>query len=93
MDQDKFNSVVRKVESLALQYATRDYAAVQVRAVRHGDFDQIAPGVFPEDWPRPVVSNIVDNMARDFAAKMTPLPSFNCKCRLVFVGCGEEVCG
>jgi hypothetical protein len=78
MDQDKFNSVVRKVESLALQYATRDYAAVQVRAVRHGDFDQIAPGVFPEDWPRPVVANIVDNMARDFAAKLTPLPSFNC---------------
>jgi len=51
---------------------------MQVRAVRHGDFDLIAPGIFPSDWPRPVCANIVDNMARDFAAKLTPLPSFNC---------------
>jgi hypothetical protein len=78
MDQDKFKEVVRKVEALKLQYAARDYASMQVRAVRHGDFDQISTGIFPEDWPRPVCANIVDNMARDFAAKMTPLPSFNC---------------
>ena len=74
----KLGEVIRKVESLRLQYQTRDYSAMQVRAVRHGDFDQIAPGIFPMDWPRPVAANIVDNMARDFAAKLTPLPSFNC---------------
>ena len=74
----KMGEIVHKVEALRKQYETRDYAARQVRAVRHGDFDQISPGIFPDDWPRPVAANIVDNMARDFAAKLTPLPSFNC---------------
>lgn len=78
MDPEAFERIVRKVEALQDQYSARDYAAQQVRAVRHGDFDAIAPGIFPEEWPRPVCANVVDNMARDFAAKLTPLPSFNC---------------
>lgn len=78
MDQKRLAEIALRVDALQVQYARRDGFAMQVRAVRHGDFDQIAPGIFPEDWPRPVCANIVDNMARDFAAKLTPLPSFNC---------------
>ena len=78
MDSERLKEITRKVDSLFMQFQPRDHAAMQVRAVRHGDFDLIAPGIFPSDWPRPVCANIVDNMARDFAAKLTPLPSFNC---------------
>jgi hypothetical protein len=70
--------IAHKVDALQMQYSRRDMFAGQVRAVRSGDFDKIAPGIFPEEWPRPICANIVDNMARDFAAKAAPLPAFNC---------------
>ena len=76
--EDELSVIHQKVEALQRHHAIRDFSASQVRAVRHGDFDQIAPGIFPQDWPRPVAANIVDNMARDFAAKLAPLPSINC---------------
>lgn len=78
MDSKRFEEVVLKVDALQTQFSTRDSFASQVRSVRNGDFDQIAPGIFPEEWPRPVCANIVDNMARDFAAKLSPLPAFTC---------------
>src|SRR6478672_12769126 len=78
VSSQRLGEIALKVDALQVQFARRDGFAMHVRAVRQGDFDQIAPGVFPEDWPRPVCANIVDNMARDFAAKLSPLPSFNC---------------
>jgi len=78
MEETRFDEITHRVEALQNQYASRDAAATAVRAVRHGDFDQIAPGIFPADWPRPICANIVDNMARDFAASLSPMPSFNC---------------
>lgn len=78
MDAARLAEITQKVEALQVQFSTRDNFAIQVRAVRNGDFDQIAPGIFPEEWPRPVTANIVDNMARDFAAKLSPLPAFTC---------------
>ena len=72
------DAIVQKVDALQTQFSMRDSFSAQVRAVRNGDFDQIAPGIFPEEWPRPVCANIVDNMARDFAAKLSPLPAFTC---------------
>jgi hypothetical protein len=78
INESELSAIALKVEALENQYARRDQFAMQVRAVRNGDFDLIAPGIFPQDWPRPVCANIVDNMARDFAAKLSPLPTFNC---------------
>jgi hypothetical protein len=78
LTKERFAEIALRVDSLQTQYSRRDQFAMQVRAVRSGDFDQIAPGIFPEDWPRPVCANIIDNMARDFAAKLAPLPAFNC---------------
>lgn len=70
--------IVAKVEALQRRYQRRDHAAMLVRAARRGDWEEIAPGAFPAAWPRPVVANIIDVMARDFAAKLSPLPAFNC---------------
>jgi hypothetical protein len=78
VDKHKLAAIIQKVDALQVQFSTRDHFSSQVRAVRNGDFDHIAPGIFPEEWPRPVCANIVDNMARDFAAKLSPLPAFTC---------------
>jgi len=71
-------AVFARVDALTRMYARRDSTANMVRAVRKGDFDDVSPGIFPEDWPRPVVSNLIDVMARDYAAKLAPLPAINC---------------
>ena len=34
--------------------------------------------MFSEDYPKPLVANIIDVSARDLAETMAPLPSFNC---------------
>jgi hypothetical protein len=34
--------------------------------------------MFSEEWPRPVVANLIDTMARDVMANLAPLPSFAC---------------
>ena len=69
---------MERANGLLGQFATRDAAAAQMRALRDGRFDAIAPGSFSEDYPAPIVANRIDTMARDMAATLTPLPSFNC---------------
>ena len=68
--------VFARVAALKQKYAARDTRATQVRAVRQGDFDALNADLFSDEWPRPVVSNLIDTMARDFMANLAPLPSF-----------------
>jgi hypothetical protein len=75
---ESIGKVFTRVDSLRAKYADRDIRSRNVRAVRQGDFDQIAPGIFPPEWPRPTVANLIDTMSRDFAASGSPLPSFSC---------------
>jgi len=49
-----------------------------VKAARNGDLDQVFPDAFSEDWPKPIVANFLDTVARDLAEILAPLPSFNC---------------
>jgi hypothetical protein len=41
----------------------------------------MAPGLFSEDWPKPIIANAIDTIARDFAGTLAPLPSLNCASR------------
>lgn len=41
----------------------------------------MAPGLFSEDWPKAIISNQIDTIARDFAGTLAPLPSLNCASR------------
>jgi hypothetical protein len=50
----------------------------EVRDVRNGDFEKIAPGVFNEDFPRPIVANEIDTYARHASAALSPLPTVRC---------------
>ena len=71
-------AIYQRCRTLVQHYSTRDKETAFVRAVRRGDWEQIAPGAFTEDYPGPIIANRIDTMARDMAATLSPLPSFNC---------------
>jgi hypothetical protein len=77
-DASGLELVFQRANALKKKYAGRDFRASQVRNVREGNFDNIAPGVFSDEWPRPTVANLIDTMSRDFAASLAPLPTFSC---------------
>jgi hypothetical protein len=49
-----------------------------VLSVRQGDMSKVYPAMFSEDYPKPLIANLIDVSARDLAEAMAPLPSFNC---------------
>src|SRR5688572_32900665 len=59
----------------------RDRRMMEVTLVRKGEVNIMAPGLFSEDWPKPIISNAIDVIARDFAGTLAPLPSLNCSSR------------
>lgn len=70
--------IAARVSVLRRKWNARDRRAAEVRAVRHGDFDAVAPDLFSDEWPRPIVANRIDVMARHAAAALAPLPIFSC---------------
>jgi hypothetical protein len=68
----------QRVDAIKAGYVDRDRRVADVRAVRKGDFDKIAPGAFNEDWPRPIVANMVNSIAQHAAAALSPLPTITC---------------
>ena len=69
--------VAQKVESLRRAAAKRDQRMRDVHDVRSGDIDTVTPGAMPDAWPKPIVANLVDTTARDFAEVMGVMPSIN----------------
>ena len=70
--------VTAKVARLQTKYAARDARMRDVLSVRQGDISKVYPSMFSDDYPKPLVANIIDVAARDLAESMAPLPSFNC---------------
>lgn len=68
-----------RVDSLRRKHRERDYRAAQVRAVRHGKFDEVAPGLFSDEWPAPIVANRIDTFAMHASAALSPLPIISCQ--------------
>lgn len=71
------DEVIRKGLELKQRYAARDGRYADVSAVRRGDYNAVAPGMFPADLPKEIVANFVDTAARDLSEVIAPLPSFN----------------
>lgn len=63
------------------QAAFRDKRMRDIRLVRRGDLDSIAPDLFSADWPKPVVANWIEAAALDLAGNIAPLPAVNCASR------------
>jgi hypothetical protein len=58
--------------------ASRDGRMREIRLVRSGDVNHLYPGLFSEDFPRPIVANMIDTAARDLAETIAPLPALKC---------------
>lgn len=67
-----------RVAALRVRDHLRDARVAEVQAIRRGDFEAIAPDLFSDEFQRPIVANMIDTAARDFAAMVAPLPAFNC---------------
>ena len=67
-----------RVKYLRRSSAERDQRWSDVREVRRGNINKVFPGLFPDDYPKPMVANFIDIAARDVAEVIAPLPAFNC---------------
>jgi hypothetical protein len=70
--------VTAKVNRLQTRYAQRDGRMRDVLSVRQGDMSKVYPAMFSEEYPRPLIANLIDVSARDLAEAMAPLPTFTC---------------
>ena len=70
--------IAAKTARLQSRYAARDGRMRDVLSVRQGDMSKVYPSMFSEDYPKPLIANLIDVSARDLAEAMAPLPSFNC---------------
>lgn len=69
---------VARFDLLKRQNRERDEAMGRVFQVRRGNIAALAPGLFPDEWPKGVAANFIDTVARDLAEVIAPLPSINC---------------
>ena len=71
--------IADRVQVIRARNAKRDIEYSKLIAIRKGDYESVAPGLFnTAEFDRPLVANLIDTTARDIAEVMAPLPSFNC---------------
>lgn len=70
--------VQSKYELLRRRNSERDIRWADVRAVRRGHLEEVFEGISSEMFPKPIVANFMDQVARDLTEVMAPLPAFNC---------------
>lgn len=72
--------ITQRVKVIQARATRRDKNYRQVIAIRDGDYDSVAPGVFnTELFDKPLVANLIDTTARDIAEVMAPLPTLSCQ--------------
>lgn len=72
--------VKARVEAIRGRNTARDSNYKNLIAIRKGDYDSVAPGLFNDaEFGRPLVANLIDTTARDLAEVMAPLPAVNCQ--------------
>lgn len=63
------------IDRLRRQNTERDARMRAVNLVRTGKSDMVFRGLFPADWPKPVVGNFIDVVGRDTAEMVGVLPT------------------
>ena len=76
---DDARQIAARVNILKNRNTQRDRDYRRLIAIRHGDYDAVAPGLFTSEFPKPLVANLIDTTARDVAEVMAPLPAFHCQ--------------
>lgn len=74
-------SICERLKRVKHAASARDRRMSEVTLVRKGEVSIMAPGLFSEDWPKPIIANAIDVIARDFAGTLAPLPTLNCSSR------------
>lgn len=64
-----------RYDLLRRKYAQRDSRMGLVAQVRGGNAEMAFPGLFPLDWPKPIIGNFLDTVARDLAEMIAPMPT------------------
>ena len=64
-----------RYDLLRRKYAQRDARMSLVAQVRGGNAEMAFPGLFPRDWPKPIIGNFLDTVARDLAEMIAPMPT------------------
>lgn len=72
------DSIARRVTEIRNNWIRRDMESTLMRSVMAGDWEQVAPGAFTEDYPAPMVANRIKVMSKDVAASLAPLPTITC---------------
>lgn len=72
------DEIYDKLKVLQRRHSTTDQKWEDVHAARSGELDHLFPDMVSEDFPKQIVANFVDTVARDLAEVFAPLPSFNC---------------
>lgn len=70
--------IVTRLRQQMTRNIERDGRWDDIRQVRNGNLSAIAPGLFTEEYQKPIVANFIDSVARDLAELVAPLPAFQC---------------
>lgn len=69
------SQTLERFKDLRSKNSKRDQRMFAVNAVRTGRAGEVFRGMFPEDWPAPVISNAIDIAAQDTAEAVGVVPT------------------
>lgn len=70
--------IAQRVSILKERYGDRDQRNKEVQSVLKGNFDDLAPELFTDEWPRSIVSNRLVVLDMHATAALAPLPNITC---------------
>ena len=70
--------IAQNTRVLKQRYSSRDARWSDLNEIRKGNLNSVFPGLFSDDYPKPIVANFIDVVARDVSEVIAPLPAFNC---------------
>lgn len=71
--------LVGRFNNLRAKNADRDNHMREVALARSGEIHQVMPGIFPRNWSKPIIANVLDTTARELAETLSRLPQIDCQ--------------
>lgn len=75
---DLTRGLASRLDAIRTRWHSRDRRNAEVTAVLRGNFDDVAPDLFDDEWPRPIVANRVRVFIQHAGAALAPLPMVSC---------------
>jgi hypothetical protein len=72
------HDIAKKVAATRMRYYLRDLRMNEVRAVRASELDRVAPGLLADDFPKPIVSNVINVAAQYSSEQIGVFPTISC---------------